>query len=555
VAANYAGTIAFTSSDVGVGVVLPANYTFVPLTDLGIHTFPNGVTLRTSGEQTVTATDIVTATITGAQAAITVQPGPLHHVVLTPTLVTLTSLTPTQFTAVGQDAFNNPVSPPAVFNWTATPGGVATVNATGLATPVAAGTTTIRAESGGIFAEATLHVVPGLNNIIVTPANQTLTLLGTPLQYTAVARDGANQPLVPQPPFTWSSSDTTVAMIDAGGQAAAGSNGNTTITAIVEGFPGIPGSTGLTVNDPTAREIIVANYDDDNLSVVDGSTNTVDATLGTGGGAPFGLALANARATTYVANLASNTISVLNNTNRTFGTPITLPAASGPVNVTTTPDGAYIAVTTPGTNSLTLIRTSDNQITTVPIGLEPYDVVAVSNNVIWVTNGSPQGHITQYNIATTDTIVKEAGFYTSGIAVTPDGSELVVAAGGSNAVLFFDASTGSLDGVLNAAAGYTGVEPDGVAITSGGIAYVANLGSNTVSVINVGSRALITDIPVGNRPRGVTISPDGRLVYVVNEGGDPGVVDDAYVSVISTSMNEVVARFTVGLQAKRAVAR
>jgi YVTN family beta-propeller protein len=552
VATTYTGTVHFTTTDPSLTVVLPPDYTFLPA-DAGVHTFTNGVTLRTIGEQTVTATDIVTATITGAQAAITVQPGPLHHVVLTPVLMTLTSLAQQQqYTAVGQDVFNNPVSPPAVFTWTATPGGVANVSGTGLATPVAAGTTTIRATSGGIFAEATLHVVVGLASITITPSNPTVTNLGTPTQFTAVARDAGNAPLSPQPPFVWTSSDTTVAIVDAGGQAGAGGNGVTTITASVVGIAAPVGNTNLTVNDGTAREVIVANYDDDDLSIVDGRTNTVTQTIGSGGGAPFGIALAPGGGTSYISNLASDNIGVLNNATKTLGTPITLAASSGPVGITTTPDGAYIATTTPGTNSLTLIRTSDNMITTVPIGAEPYEVVAISNNLIWVTNSTPQGYITQYNIATTDTIKKEAGFYTGGIAA--HNGVLVVAAGGSNAVLFHDATTGVQLGVLNAGDGI-GAQPDGVAITSGGIAYVANLGSNTVSVINVASRSLITNIPVGNRPRGVTVSPDGRLVYVVNEGGDPGVVDDAYVSVISTAMNEVVARVTVGLQAKRAVAR
>jgi YVTN family beta-propeller protein len=554
VAASYAGTVTFTSTDVDVGVVLPADYTFVPATDAGVHVFPAGVTLRTTGEQTVTATDNVTGTITGTQAAITVQPGPIDHITLTPPLATLTSLTTQQFIAVAEDAFNNPLNPQPLITWGSTAGGVATVDGAGLASAVGAGTTTISATVGAVSAQATLHVVLNLDNILVTPASPTLTLLGTPQQFTAVARDAGNNPLPVQPTFTWTSSDTTVAIVDATGQAGAGGNGGTTITVTAEGFGGVQGTATLTVNDPTAREIIVANFEDNNLSVIDGSTNTLDETLGGGGGSPFELTLANAGLTTYITNLASDNIAVLNNTARTFGTPIALPASSGPVGIAITPDGANLAIATPGTSSLTLVRTSDNQITTVPVGPEPYEVVAVSNNIIWVTNATPQGYITQYNIATTDTILKEAGFYTAGIAATADGSVLVVAASGSNAVLFFDASDGALLGTLNASDGI-GMEPDGLAITSNNTAYVANLASNTVSVIDVDSRSLLTTIPVGNRPRGVTISPDGALVYIVNEGGDPGVVDDSYVSVISTQTNTVVARFTVGLQAKRAVAR
>jgi hypothetical protein len=54
---HYAGTIHFSSSDSDPGVVLPSDYTF-GAGDSGMHTFPAGVTLITSGDQTLTVTDL-----------------------------------------------------------------------------------------------------------------------------------------------------------------------------------------------------------------------------------------------------------------------------------------------------------------------------------------------------------------------------------------------------------------------------------------------------------------------------------------------------------------
>ena len=53
---------------------LPANYKFTSSTGLdnGIHSFTPGVTLKTVGTQSVTATDTVTANITGSQTGIVV---------------------------------------------------------------------------------------------------------------------------------------------------------------------------------------------------------------------------------------------------------------------------------------------------------------------------------------------------------------------------------------------------------------------------------------------------------------------------------------------------
>ncbi len=64
-ATGYSGTVHFTSSD--PSATLPADYTFTTGTggDDGSHSFAGGVTLATTGAQSITATDTVTASIAG----------------------------------------------------------------------------------------------------------------------------------------------------------------------------------------------------------------------------------------------------------------------------------------------------------------------------------------------------------------------------------------------------------------------------------------------------------------------------------------------------------
>lgn len=66
-ATGYTGTVTFTSTDGAAG--LPANYSFVA-GDNGVRTFTNGATLNTINNQTITATDTVTAAITGTSGNI-----------------------------------------------------------------------------------------------------------------------------------------------------------------------------------------------------------------------------------------------------------------------------------------------------------------------------------------------------------------------------------------------------------------------------------------------------------------------------------------------------
>src|SRR5262249_26658929 len=70
---TYQGTVTFSTTDPDPGVVLPADYTFTT-GDNGVHAFPEGVTLVTVGDQTLTVTDTASG-ITGS-IIIMVAPGP-----------------------------------------------------------------------------------------------------------------------------------------------------------------------------------------------------------------------------------------------------------------------------------------------------------------------------------------------------------------------------------------------------------------------------------------------------------------------------------------------
>jgi len=98
VAGNYGGTVQFSSTD--VQAALPANSTLKN----GSGTF--SATLQTAGNQTVTATDTVTAAITGTSASIDVSPGPATHFSVSgPSAVEATK--PFTLIVTARDAANN----------------------------------------------------------------------------------------------------------------------------------------------------------------------------------------------------------------------------------------------------------------------------------------------------------------------------------------------------------------------------------------------------------------------------------------------------------------
>jgi hypothetical protein len=118
-AANYTGTVHFTSSD--AQAALPADYTFAAA-DAGVHAFSatletagtQGVhtfsaMLKTAGTQSITAKDTVTGTITGTDAGITVNPGAASRFLIrAPSSVS--AGVPFSLTITVQDAYGNVVT-------------------------------------------------------------------------------------------------------------------------------------------------------------------------------------------------------------------------------------------------------------------------------------------------------------------------------------------------------------------------------------------------------------------------------------------------------------
>src|ERR1700722_8686988 len=61
-----------------------------------------------------------------------------------------------------------------------------------------------------------------------------------------------------------------------------------------------------------------------------------------------------------------------------------------------------------------------------------------------------------------------------------------------------------------------------------GRVYASNEGANTISVIDLAKDTVVATIPVGNRPRGMALSPDGKTVYVtLGRDNAVGVIDVA----------------------------
>lgn len=179
-----------------------------------------------------------------AQSNLRVDPPALVSITIDPRTASVVRGATQAFTALGTFTDGSTLDMTATVAWSSSNTAVATIDATGLARGEQTGSCTIRASSGVFTDTAQITVLPPpLVSIAVTPELPAIPR-GLTQQFSATGTysDLSTQDLSAS--AAWSSSDTAVATIAAGGLATAIATGETTIEARVGA---IHGSTRLTV--------------------------------------------------------------------------------------------------------------------------------------------------------------------------------------------------------------------------------------------------------------------------------------------------------------------
>lgn len=239
-----------------------------------------------------------------------------------------------------------------------------------------------------------------------------------------------------------------------------------------------------------------------------------------------------------VLNTASNTISPSTVTAGTFG-------------VAVHPSGIKTYVTNQGQNTVSVIDTATNKVIHTVNLMAPSDpalrgegpagvAITPDGRYIYVANTVSQ-NVTVID-ALTNTIIKAValppGSNPVGVAVVKKSGgtqfEVFVANSGSNKVSVIDTATQAIK-----ATAYTENGPYGVAVKPDGTkVYVTNSISNSVTEIDTGTYQSRGIFPPGaQKPQGIAVKPDGTEVYVVNQ-------DSGTVSVINATDNTIASTIT-----------
>ena len=204
----------------------------------------------------VAGTTTISASFAGVSQSttVTVTAPTVASIAITPVGLTLGIGINQQFvaTATYTDGTSSDLS--GGVTWSSSSPAIASVDGSGLATTLSAGTTTIKATLGSLTDSTDLTVVAAhLVSISLTPAAQSIAL-GTTQQFTAVGSfdDGSTQLL---PSVTWSSSSTSIAAIDNTGLATGVGTGTASITAA---SGSVDATASLTVTGASLISISVA---------------------------------------------------------------------------------------------------------------------------------------------------------------------------------------------------------------------------------------------------------------------------------------------------------
>src|ERR1700735_2504680 len=225
----------------------------------------------TTGVATITTGGMATGVAPGTSTIKAVSGAISGSTTLTVTAATLVSIAVTpanpsvkvgakqQFTATGTFSDNSTQNLTSSVTWSSATTGVATITTGGLATAVAAGTSTIKAVSGAISGSTTLTVTSTsatLQVLVVGPQNPVIADNGVTQAFTATGHfsDGSTQNLTSS--ATWTSSSTGVATVTTAGVAtskALASGVNTGYTSIQAAVGTIKGVSILSVTNHTSN--------------------------------------------------------------------------------------------------------------------------------------------------------------------------------------------------------------------------------------------------------------------------------------------------------------
>ncbi|MBI2909456.1 MAG: YncE family protein [Chloroflexi bacterium] len=272
--------------------------------------------------------------------------------------------------------------------------------------------------------------------------------------------------------------------------------------------------------DATRNLVYVTNFNDNTVSIISGASNTVVSTTAVGGN-PQGVAVDPSAGLVYIANTTGNSVTVLDAATGAVNRTIPLGGGAYSVAVDTTTHLAYVAVHA-GTWSVVPVRGQTGTVqAAIPLSLLfSIKGIAVNPGRLVYVSDHDTGRVAIIDISVTPPRETDfsrffGGTYPDALALDSVTGTLFVPDNGSNQVRVFD-SMGT-----QRAAIITLRLPSAVAVDeTSRRTYVANQGSDSLTVINTDTRAFVKTIVLGTFDPGLALDATNGRLYAANFPAD-----------------------------------
>ena len=302
------------------------------------------------------------------------------------------------------------------------------------------------------------------------------------------------------------------------------------------------------VFNPANRKVYAVDQAHATVNVVDTASQTVrTVSVGT---APVSIAVASSQV--YVANAGDGTVSIIDGTSDQVLA--TVPVGAHPYSIAASPHAGLVYVTHTFNSHTTVLDVATRSVTQLTTGSA--DLIAIDDAAKTAyLLGYEGGTLTVLEGAGPAFRKQNAGHHAWGMAVDEATHTLYVARMGTGDVFALRGTSSSLlpaghtpcavainprthevyvanyaDGSVTILDGETqnklatvsvGIHPQALAVDpQRGLVYVANTFSGTVTVVDAERRKAVATLRAGTAPYALAVDPGSRKLYVANEAGD-----------------------------------
>jgi len=194
--------------------------------------------------------------------------------------------------------------------------------------------------------------------------------------------------------------------------------------------------------------------------------------------------------------------------------------------------------------TVSLVDTQTGEIrATLPTGNAPHEVDVSPNGTLalvgnYGTKEEPGSTLTLIDVPAAEVVktIELEGYTRPHGIVWIDNDTAVVTVEDNNALIRVEIETGKVVQEIGTDSEISHM----VAVARNqGLAFVANIGSGSVTVIDLALGTRLVNIPTGEGAEGITVTPNGRFVWVTNRAEDT-------ITVIKTSNRRPVAKLEAG---------